>query len=57
MPKAANAPLKPVHVPNPRPVKVVPIKHPDRQNGPHHTGRAASGNVPDTKPSDRGNMN
>jgi hypothetical protein len=51
MPKAAGAPLKPVHVPNPRPVAVKQIKQEAAQDGPHHRGR--EGNLVDMGPAAR----
>ena len=51
MPKAAGAPLKPVHVPNPRPVPVKQIKLEAAQDGPHHRG--LKGNLVDMGPAAR----
>ena len=51
MPKAAGAPLKPVHVPNPRPVPVKRIKQEAAQDGPHHRG--LKGNLVDMGPAAR----
>jgi hypothetical protein len=51
MAKAAGAPLKPVHVPNPRPVPVKRIKLEGAQDGPHHRG--LEGNLVDMGPAAR----
>lgn len=51
MPKAAGAPLKPIHVPNPRQVPVKRIKQEAAADGPHHRGR--EGNLVDLGPAGR----